>query len=65
MELTGWRISRAEIMSPNTIFPLTKESDTPSEKVRKTSRDLDDTKQALVNTTDMIFKGGNTYIVEK
>ena len=52
-------------MSPNTICPLPKESDTTSEKVRKTSGDLDDTKQALVNTTDRVFKEGNTYMVEK
>ena len=43
-------------MSPNTIFPLPKESDTPGEKVRKTSGDLDDTRQALVTTNDTVFR---------
>ena len=52
-------------MSPNTIFSLPKESDTPSEKVRKTSGDLDGIKQSLVTTTDMFFKQGNTYMVDK
>ena len=47
-------------MSPNNIYPLPKESDTQSESVRKTSGDLDDTKQALVNTTDTVVKEGNT-----
>ena len=52
-------------MSPNNICPFPKESDTPSEKVRKTSGDLDDTKKALVTTTDTVVKEGNTYIVDK
>ena len=52
-------------MSSNTICPFHKESDTPSEKVRKTSGDLDDTKQALVTTTDTVFKEGNTDMVDK
>ena len=43
-------------MSPNTISPLPKESDTPSEKVRKTSGDLDDTIYALVANTDTFVK---------
>ena len=49
----------------NTIFPLPKESDTPSEKVIKTIGDLDDTKKALVNTTYTVFKEGNTDMVDK
>ena len=52
-------------MSPNTIFPLPKESDNPSEKVRKTSWDFDDTKKALVATTDTVVKEGNTDMVKK
>ena len=47
-------------MPTNTIFPLTKEYDTPSEKVIKKSGDLGDTKQALVTTTDMVDKEGKT-----
>ena len=52
-------------MSPNTIFPLPKESNTPSEKVRETSGYLDDTKQVLVNTTYMVVKESNTDMVDK
>ena len=52
-------------MSYNTICPLPKEYDTPSEKVRKTSGNLDDTKQALVTTTDTVVKEGNTEIFDK
>ena len=52
-------------MSPNTIYPLHKEYDTPSEKIRKTSGYLDGTKQALVNTTDTVFKEVNTDMVNK
>ena len=52
-------------MSSNTIFTLPKESDTPSERVRKTSGDLDDTKHALVTTTDTVVKEGNTDMVDK
>ena len=47
-------------MSSNKIHSLTKEYDTLSEKVRKTSRDLDDAKHVLVTTTDMFLKGRNT-----
>ena len=56
LELTGWKRSRTEITSSNIIGPLPKESDTPSEKVRKTSGDLDDTNKALVNTTETVAK---------
>ena len=52
-------------MSSNTICPLLKESDNPSERVRKTSGDLDDTKHALVTTTDTVVKEGNTDTVDK
>ena len=52
-------------MSTNTIFPLLKESDTPSEKVRKTSGDRDNTKQALVTNTYTVVKEGNTDMVDK
>ena len=52
-------------MSPNTICPFPKESDTPSEKVRKTGGDLDDTKLTLVATTGTVVKEGNTDIFEK
>ena len=52
-------------MSSNTIFPLPKESDTPSEKFRKTSEELDDTKHALVTTNETYVKEGNNYMVDK
>ena len=52
-------------MSSNTIFPLPKEYDTTSEKVRKTSENLDDTKQALITTTDTVVKEGSTGMVDK
>ena len=43
-------------MSSNIIGPLPNESDNPSERVRKTSGDLDDTEKALVTTTDKVDK---------
>ena len=52
-------------MSSNIIGPLPKEYDNPSEKVRKTSGDLDDTKKALVFTTGMVVKEGNTDMLNK
>ena len=52
-------------MSSNISDPLPKKSDNPSEKVRKASGDLDDTKKLLVTTTDTVLKEGNTYMVEK
>ena len=64
VELTGCKISSINVTSPNTICLLPKESDNPSEKVRK-SWDLDDTKQALFNTNDAVVKEGNTDMVEK
>ena len=63
--MTGWRRSSTEIISSNIIGPLPKESDNPSEKVIKTSGDLDYTKQALFFTTDTVVKEGNTDIVDK
>ena len=52
-------------MSPNTSDPFPKKSDTPGEKVRKTSGDLDETEKALVNSTDTAVKEGNTEMVVK
>ena len=52
-------------MSSSIIGPLPKEYDNPSEKVRKKSGDLDDTKTALVTTTDMVVKEGNTDMCDK
>ena len=56
LELTGWRRSSTEIMSSNTIGPLPNEYYNTSEKGRKTSGYLDDTKKSLVTTTDMVVK---------
>ena len=44
---------------------MPKEYDNPSENIRKTSGDLDDTKKALVFTTDTVDKEGNTDTVDK
>ena len=52
-------------MSSNISDPLPKKCDNPSEKVRKTSGDLDDTKKALVFTTDTVVKEGNTHMLDK
>ena len=52
-------------MSSNIIVPLRKESDNPSEKVGKKIGDLDDTKKALITTTDTVVKEGNTGMVKK
>ena len=52
-------------MSPNNIYPLPKEYDNTSEKVRKKIRYLDYTKKALVFTTDNVSKDGNTDMVDK
>ena len=65
LELTEWRIPITEIMSSNISDPLPKRYDNPSEKVIKTSWDLDDTKQALVFTTNTVVKEGNTYMLDK
>ena len=45
-------------MSSNIIGPLPKEYDNTGEKFRKTSGDLDDTKKALVFTTETVSKKG-------
>ena len=63
--LTGWGISITEIMTSNIIRPLPKESYNPSEKVRKTIGDLDDTKKTFVFTTDTVIKEENTDMVDK
>ena len=47
-------------MASNISDPLKNKSDNPSEKVRKTSGNLDETKKALVTTNDMVVKEGNT-----
>ena len=52
-------------MSSNISDPLPNKSDNPSEKVRKTSGDLDDTEKALVPTTDTVLKELNTDMVDK
>ena len=52
-------------MSSNIIEPLPKKSDKPSEKVIETSGNLDETKKALVTTTETVVKEGSTDIVEK
>ena len=52
-------------MSSDIIGPLHKEYQNPSKKVRTTSGDLNDTKKALVATTDMFSKEGNTDMVDK
>ena len=52
-------------MSSNISDPLPKKYDNPSEKVRKTSRNLDDNKKALVFNTDTVSKEGNNDMVDK
>ena len=49
-------------MSSNISDPLPKKSDNTSERVRKTSGDLDETKKVLVTTTDMVVKEGKIYM---
>ena len=39
---------------------MPKKYDNPSERVRKTSGDLDEAKKALITTTNTIFNEGNT-----
>ena len=56
IELTGCRRSSTEIMSSNTIGPLPNEYYNTSEKGRKTSGYLDDTRKAWVTTMDTVFK---------
>ena len=52
-------------MPSNIIAPLPEESDNPIENVRKTRRDLDDTKKVLATTTDTVVKEGNTDMFDK
>ena len=52
-------------MSSNIIGPLPNKSENPSEKVRKTSGDLDHTKKALVFTNDTVIKEGITDTLDK
>ena len=52
-------------MSSNTSDPFQNKSDDPSEKVRKTRGDLDETKNVLVTTTNPVVKEGNTDMVTK
>ena len=47
-------------MSSNISDTLPNKSDNPSEKVRKTSGNLEKTKKALVTTIDTVFREGNT-----
>ena len=64
IELTGCRGSSTKIMPSNTIGPLPKKSDTPSENIRKASGDLDYAKKALVNTIYIVGKEVTTDTVE-
>ena len=52
-------------MSSNISDPLPNKYHNPSEKFRKTSGYLDNTKKALVDTTDKVVKEGNTDMVDK
>ena len=60
IELIAWIIPSTEIMSSNISEPLPNKFDNPIENVRKTSGNFDDTKKALVFTTDTVVKEGNT-----
>ena len=63
--LNGWRRPSTDIMASNIRYPLLKKSYNPSEKVRKSSGDLDETEKALVTTTDTIVKEGNADMVDE
>ena len=52
-------------MSYNIIGLLPKESDNPSEKVRKISGCLDGTKKELVFTTDTVVREVSTDMVDR
>ena len=52
-------------MSSNISEPLHKKYDNPSEKVRKTSWNLDDTEKAFVTSTDRVSREENTDMVDK
>ena len=47
-------------MSSNIIGPFPKKSDSPSEKVKKASGDLDDTKNPLVATIETVDKSSKS-----
>ena len=52
-------------MPSNIIGPLPKKSDTPIEKVRKSSGDLDYIRKSLVTTIDTVVKEGTTDTFDK
>ena len=53
-------------MSSYISYPPPKKSDSPpSEKVIKTSGDLDDNEKAFVTSNDKVIKEGNTDMVDK
>ena len=52
-------------MSSNISDPFTNKYDNPSENVRKTSGDLDETGKALVTTTETVAKEKKTDLVRK
>ena len=52
-------------MSSNIGDQYPKKYDNPSEKVRKTGGDLDETEKSLVTTTDMVVKEQNTNMGTK
>ena len=52
-------------MSSNTIWTFPKEYDTPIEKFRKVSGDLDYTKKSLVTTPDTVVREENNDMVYK
>ena len=52
-------------MAYNAIGLFPKKSDNPGKKFRKSSRDFDDIKKALVATIDTIFKEGTTETVDR
>ena len=52
-------------MSYNISDSFSKKYYNPSEKVREKNWDLDETKKALVTTTDTVVKEGNNGRVEK
>ena len=52
-------------MYSNISDPLQEKSDNPSITARKTSGGLDETKKALVNTTNAVVKEGNTDMGKK
>ena len=60
-----WRRSSTDILSSNISDPLPKKSDNPSEKVIKTSGNLDETGKVLSTNADMVVKEENTYMKRK